>query len=283
MIRTLFLIGLGVVIGYGMGWFSFSQPSEGNEQAALSPSALHEATLAALDDPDFAQRTVLLVGLLDRVTDENAEAMFDALDERVANTREEDARLIVRELARRDPQFAFDRVMQWPTSKLPRGVQVVAFEWAQTDPLAARAATDQVVHRKAREGVLRGLVYGWSHGGHSGLTEYLINLEEGGPKQEFVAILAADLNRKSGSAAAFEWMELQLEAGDLQWSTLVFDRGLNAVAAKNPKAAAEFLSRHIDEAYTQNSPKAIAAPWLLMNPEAATRWLQLRGSSAAVL
>ena len=166
MIRALSLIGIGLAAGYALGWLSFSsQPVEGSDAGPMTPSALHAATLTALDHPDFAERTVRLVGLLGRVNDENAGAMFDALDERVTITREEDARLIVRELARRDPQEAFDRVMRWPTTKLPRGAQVVAFEWAQTNPVAARAATDQVMYQKAREGVLRGLVYGWSHGG----------------------------------------------------------------------------------------------------------------------
>lgn len=265
---------LGLVAGIGiMIWI---QEPSAPALEAMDPDAMHEATLAALEHPDTTERTVLLARLLDRVTDENIESMFSTLEQRVSLTNPQDIRLVVRALARRDPQGTFERVMLWPRNRIQYAAPVAIFEWAAQEPIAAREAARQVEDPpNAREPVHRNLIYGWAWGRKPGLSEFLRSLSADNPNlSEFVIQQAAEINRHEGSAATFEWALEQIAIGDPTWSKLVFEQAVNAVGAKHPHDAAAFVEQHLDQPHAAGGPKFLALSWSTYAPAETIEWLE---------
>ena len=275
-----------VVLGMLLGWLgtTLSQGPSAATPEAPDRDALYQQTVEALEHPDFTERTVLVVNLLDQVTDENVEGMFQALQDNVQFTREQETRLIVREMARRDPQATLDAVLKWPANQAARGVQVTVFEWARINPVAAREAALKVGGGdKANEGAMRGLAYGWAYGRKPGLSEYIRSLPgkmgPGSQKMEFTVIQAAEILRHDGDQALLDWALEQAQHEDLDWAKLVVSQSMNALGAKKPESGAAFLEQYWSEPWASVGIEWLAERWATRDPQAAIAWAKTLPSS----
>ena len=135
------------LVAFGLGWLiaTLGQDSSTPSESALGSEAMYDATLDALEHPDFTERTVLIIDLTRQLNAENREAMMQALEANLGSTASDDLRLVVREMAREDPQATFERVMQWPRTERLWASQVTSFEWAKRNPASALDTIDKAV------------------------------------------------------------------------------------------------------------------------------------------
>ena len=265
------------LVAFGLGWLiaTLGQDSSAPSEPALGFEAMYDATLDALEHPEFTERTVLVIDLTRQSNAENREAMMQALEANLRSTALRELRLIVREMAREDPSATFERVMQWPTVKATQAGQVAIFEWAGRNPVAAMNAADKVtVGTKGMQGIHRGLVSGWAWSRQPGLSEYLRSLIKGIQKTEFTLIQAAEIRRREGSPAVAEWAEDQIDIGDPDWSALVFETALSAIGFEDREFAIAFYEAHQDQPYAAQGPKALATTAGRRDPEATLAWLR---------
>ena len=265
------------LVAFGLGWLiaTLGQDSSAPSEPALGFEAMYDATLDALEHPDFTERTVLIIDLTRQLNAENREAMMQALEANLGSTASDDLRLVVREMAREDPQATFERVMQWPRTERLWASQVTSFEWAKRNPASALDTIDKVMAReKGMEGIQRGFVYGWAWSRKPGLSEYLRTLKQNRHLSEFTVVQAAEIRRHEGSPAVIEWAEAQIEIGDPDWSALVFEQTLSAIGFQTPELAMAFYEGHQDQPYATQGPKALAMAAGRRDPEAILAWLR---------
>ncbi len=239
----------------------------------LSASEYEIQMRETLQELDYFARVSGLIRLLDHMDTENLAGGVAAVEGELDTLTENTIRLFVRVWTRVDRQNAYEHIILWPRTKMKYGMVELIFVWAMSNPVEARDALMSIPDEMIREVSVSSLVGGWAKGGHPGVDEYLIGLDNGPLQRKLTAVAVTWILRREGPEAMLAWAESQSGEGRDGFRRVAMERAMNQMVPVDPEAALRWAEKHSGKVYAGTLKRELAKRWVPKDADAAFAWL----------
>ena len=273
--RAILAALLGVALGFGA-----CRPAE--RDPTRSPQELRSELEAAFALPGRRERLTALGSTLAFLRAANLEAALGVYAEVAPQPVE--LVLLMDAWTGFDPPSALEYAARLPSRARRESAVRAAIEgWAWREPLAARAAVDDLVEssRRTPRGVRGALVRGWARAPQGGVEDYLLSWEDD-LRDEVMGPAISAVLRRDGPAGLLRWSQDLMSRSEIEnqrwW---IFRKTVRTLGERAPELAAAWVLEHRDEPQGRSGTQILVTSWQSVDPEAAFAWL--RGEAPAPL
>ena len=247
------------------------------EDGKLSKESVSAAVLAMQGERDLLKQSAMFMALLDRLTAENAEAMFLALSDGGSG---EQRQLFLNAWGRIDGLNAIKILTERAAADHARGAGIqgdgrslhqmhsVMNGWATSDPHTATRYVDGLSQPHEKRVLTLGLLKGLMVNGVDQAVGFVGQLPEDDQSRDaYMSMIAGDVLKAGvpGSVAWVDALPIDLKGGALTEVTKQFVR-------EDLPAAKAWVGLYVDQDYAQEAVTAVANHWAEVDPQAVIEW-----------
>lgn len=249
---------------------------------ALAGDSAHAFSAAeewqrALFEPDPVLRSQRIAALLGSLTPEIAPTAAETFEQAKQSGVQfgEEYRLFLRAWGKLDGLTAMEYVSKNAEGNTPEMLSTLA-GWASSNPQNARAWVEALAEGSSKEGLIYGLLDGWSMSDFAGAAAYAESRPRSEARDEFRKLLLQRALASGGMAAAQQWVQrIPNDEHNQLYKQRAFDEVIRTMLYRDPSAAAHWIAQNAGQAYLGGSAVAETAAKMAQSaPMEALNWMQ---------
>jgi len=260
---------------------STMNPGAETQRAAIAVNPADALTTAeswqrALFEPDPVLRTQRIAALLSSLTPELAPTVAATFEQAKQSGIQfgEEYRLFLRAWGKLDGAKAMEYVRQKDEYTPEQSAALAG--WASANANQARAWVEALADGDAKEGLIYGLLDGWSMSDFAKAAAYAESRPRSDARDEFRKLLLQRALATGGVGAAQQWVQqIPDDEHNQLYKQRAFDDVIQTMLYRDPSAAAHWIAQNANQAFTIGTAVADTASKMAQSaPIETLNWLQ---------
>lgn len=237
-----------------------------------------ESWQRALFEPDPVLRAQRIAELLGSLTPELAPSVAETFEQARQSGIQfgEEYRLFLRAWGKLDGATAMEYAGQKADGKNTPELLSTLAGWASASPQQARAWVEALAEGSAKEGLIYGLLDGWSMSDFASAATYAESRPRSEARDEFRKLLLQRALATGGTVAAQQWVQrIPNDEHNQLYKQRAFDEVIQTMLYRDPSAAAHWIAQNAGQAFLGGSAVVDTVAKLAQSaPMEALNWMQ---------
>ena len=272
-----------LALGYALGHLAAEPPEPvplsrtATLESRVAGAPIHEPLLQALLETEPLARAGQTAQVLQTTTPDKLDSVLATVARIAVAPGDVETALLAEWLTAADPRVALEWANTEDFASHPWVFGAVARSWARRDAEQAAEALGEFSARMTESAGLVSLVIGWDEGGHPGLEQYLLGIEQGQLPQQAIEALVRRKLLRDGPEATMRWAEsLPDDRPDVlsRFKRNAMRRTASALVDWDPQLAMDWAASFGESRYGRGAYRRVAFKVALQEPERAMAWLR---------